>query len=332
MCEMDEGECNFPTGASGHILVHLPMHTQHALTLRVASISLAILLNGCSGSKPNDTLAADSLSTDTTALTDVGPIGTNPVDLGDYKPGADAQKPTPWDDSLKKYFEPDQVVTVKNAVAEYNDVKSAADFARYYLKTSGSILNLVGERIRVSDPDVYSGDDSPKRHWAWFEQYYPAIYLSVDCGECSYDPKLSIDKLKKKASQTQGNEDDLFVDVMQLAESDSYQLLGCDFCAADVLGDGRYIGILHALEKATPAQALFGSKMNDYRARTLYVETGNYVNSKAMVLAELDKMLAVKILTAEEQKNLKASRDKLASGEYKAQFNCGTEECTWDVN
>lgn len=236
---------------------------------------------------------------------------------------------TSYEDSLLKYFTPEQVPVVKQARAEFNQLKTSAEMAHYYFTTLPVILDMLYKQIQVSDPDVYSGDDAPSKHWQWFETYYPTVYFSVNCSECSYDPYAAISRMAEKADSTAGTDDEAFFALASLGEQDSYRLIDCHFCAASTLGDGRNNEMLRLVEQTGTAQTLFSNKISEYRAEALSVSSDFYYYDRKKVLAEVDLMLKSKILTAEERAALKEFRDSVAA-DNAGQFGCGTTTgCDW---
>ena len=236
---------------------------------------------------------------------------------------------TSYEDSLLRYFTPEQVPVVKQARAEFNQLKTSAEMAHYYFTTLPVILDILYKQIQVSDPNVYSGDDAPSKHWQWFESYYPTVYFSVNCSECSYEPYAAISRIAEKADSTMGKDDEAFFALAFLGEQDSYKLVDCDFCAASTLGEGRNSEMLKLIEQTGTAQTLFSNKIREYRAEALSVNSDFYYYDKKKVLAEVDLMLKSKILTAEERATLKEFRDSVAADKA-GQFGCGTTTgCDW---
>jgi len=295
----------------------------HSFSAAVCFILLILI--ACTGPKSSDetSLASDSLADDSTQSVSsdaqIEQVAEEPVE----------EETTQWDEAMQKCFTPEQIVTVKKAKSEFKNLKTSEEMAHYYNTTMQDIFKLVNDRIAVTNPELYSGDDSPSKQWSWFAEYYPAVKLSVDCSECMYEPSADVRQLIHAASNTKGNEDEIFFDLVDIGSTPSYELVACDFCAASTLGDNRSSKMLSLVERATPANALFGEQISYYRRSALGVAGNYFFYDKPKVLSEIDLMLKSKILTAEERTTLKETRDQLASNETKVQFNCGTAECDW---
>lgn len=300
--------------------------------------SLFFVLACCTGTKPaeQEVVQSDTLQTDTVVLVAEGAQEPTRDPEPDFEPDYD---PT-YDDSLKKYFTEEQTIIIKKAITEHESIRTAPELARFYMVTLPRIAEIVNKQIGVSHPDLYSGDDSPSAQWGWFEQYFPWITFGVLCSECSYEAITGFGDLPALAGQTEEQEDDLFFDLAQYVYKGSYDgrgtdlageggwysLQGCHFCNTSMVGSGQYKGVLDRLEKAAPAQALFGSVMDIYRGFALDVKYDHYSKSKTDVLSEIKQMLKCKI-TADERTALKATLDQLSSSAPGAQFDCATKDC-----
>jgi hypothetical protein len=257
---------------------------------------------------------------------------------------------TTWDDSLKKYFTLIQIPKIKQAVEEFNRIKTASDLASFYQKTLESVTTIIDEQIEKNDPTEYSGDDSPDVHWRWFSDYFPPVKCAVLCSECTYGALVNLVPLAEKARQTPEKEDDLFFDLAMTAYNPQNEaleivydgrgrnevnvgewsiMINCDICMASMLGSGYHYKILQKLEKVAPARSLFGDVMDQYLETTLLIDDSHYNHDKATVLAELDKMLTSPVLTDKQKKALQESRENINT-DTSIEFDCAQGDCTWD--
>lgn len=246
------------------------------------------------------------------------------------------------DDSLSRYFTPEQIVTLKQARKQFKNIRSAADVAGYFPATLKTVSDILNTQINKITPTETSGDDSPNATWEWFPNYFPGIYGSVDCSECSYEAHIDLSPLVQKVSATPEKEDDLFFDLTQSVYGGTptidgsiensggyYELVGCDFCAASLLGSGKRVEILQKLALAASARPLFGAQMDRYLEVALGVQEDRFYYPKKDVLTELDKMMRSVVITDAQRASLSEFRKRLASGGGDYQFGCGTADCKW---
>lgn len=262
---------------------------------------------------------------DTIQLTELGPEYNDPT----------------WDDSLKKYFTQVQIVRIKLAKEQFQKIATAQDLARFYRITLPALATIMDAQINVITPTESSGDDSPAPHWAWFPNYFPVLSSDVLCSECSYGPMIELKPIQAKAAATPGREDDLFFDLANIVYSGRYQanssiynadgwfvLVNCDLCAASTLGSGKRVDMLNAIERASPARAIFGQEIDRILDAVLMVHDDHYYYDQATTLAELDKMLASPLLTAEQKTKLQDYRKEIIA---KSSFGCSAGNCEWPV-
>lgn len=313
----------------------LPKHpTPHTLVLCGFFLALAC----CTAPKPADPSAenTDSLQARADTVTSQAEVVTQEPEPDEpFVPEPDLT----WDDSLNKYFTEEQIFTVKKAQVEYESIQTASELAHFYMITLPDVADIVNKQIGVSDPDVYSGDNSPGAHWNWFADYFPCIAFDVLCSECSFEAITTFGSLPALAGKTPEPEDDLFFELAQYVYEDYdgrgrdmagqggwYKLEGCHFCSASQVGSGQYKGVLERLEKAAPAQALFGKVMDTYRSSALTLGDEFYSLPKAAVLTEIKQVLKCR-LTAEEEKEVKDLLARLSKATPNAQFDCATKDC-----
>jgi len=308
-------------------------------------LAIALCIMSCSPATTDEQASADTLqgppidsvlSPNAVAKDEISsghsPLDEIAIDDGDADPV--------FEDSLSKYFTPDQIVILKKAREQFNGIKTVQQMANYYPSTLLVVTEIVNKQIGEITPTETSGDDSPDASWKWFGDYYPGFYGSVDCSECEYDIKTTFGPLKEKAQQTPGNEDDMFFDLCEVAYGGSssliasisnsegwYQLVGCDFCAASLLGNGKRLEILGRLEEASGARQYFGELMDDFQEAATSESYDKFFGMKKDILNELNTMLTSKILTAEQKARLTELRQKVQSGAVEVE--CGTKDCKW---
>jgi hypothetical protein len=306
----------------------------HRISLTVIIICLSFLWLACgSGSKQTES-NADSVQTE----------------IKNEDAVLEAEN-TVWDDSLKKYFTPAQVVKIKQASSEFRQIKTAADLAKFYQVALDTVRNIVDKRIMLLDPMEYSGDNRPDVHWKWFNSYFPVLKGAVLCSECDYSAHINVVPLMEKAKQTAEKEDDLFFDLALATYAYGIKApievydgkggpgdnqgewetnIGCDVCFANMLGSGYYSMIIQKLDAAASARSLFGKVMDHYLDFTVTnVISDHYYHDKAKVLNEADQLLKSTSLSKEQREKLTQARGKINAGEG-IQFGCGSEECTWE--
>jgi len=260
---------------------------------------------------------------DTIQITELGPEYNDPE----------------WDDSLKKYFTPVQVVRIKLAKEQFQKIATVSDLARFYRITLPAVATIMETQINAITPTESSGDNSPAPHWAWFPQYFAVLSSDVLCSECSYSPMVELKPIQAKAAATPGKEDDLFFDLANIVYSGRYEahssiynadgwsvLVDCDLCAASTLGSGKRVDMLNAIERAASAHVIFGQEMDAILNAVLMVHDNYYYYDKETVLVELDKMLASRILTAEQKTTLQNYRKEIIAKSF---FNCSAGNCEW---
>jgi hypothetical protein len=311
-------------------------------------IAIAFFVTSCAPPKTDELaqvdslqLALDTLATPEDTTTEQGQTEPAKISAALEQIAIDDSVVDPvYEDSLSKYFTPDQIVILKKAKIQFDNIKSVADMAAYYPSTLITVSDIVNTQIREITPTETSGDDSPDASWKWFGEYYPGFYGSVDCSECEYDIKTTFDVLAGKAKETPGLEDDMFLDLCDVVYGGGYsltgsitnsegwyQLVGCDFCAASMLGNGKRLEILGRIQEAAAAKAYFGAEMDRFQEAATSESFDKFFLMKKDIISELNAMLKSKILTPEQKTSLDELRTKVMKGEVEVE--CGTKDCKW---
>lgn len=306
-------------------------------------LAIVILITSCSrgttDDQASDSLAAAADTTgaaNTTALSKAEP--SKPCGIEAVKLDGSEVDPV-FEDSLKKYFTPEQIITLRKAKKQFDNIKTAEDMAAYYPCTLRAVTDIVNTQISVMTPTETSGDNSPDPSWRWFSDYYPGFSGSVECSECSYDMKISHEPLLEKAAQTSGNEDDIFFDLAETVyegpysidasifnSTGWYELVGCDFCDASLLGSNKRYTVLVKIERGAAARKYFGYEMDKFQEAATMAGEDHFYDTKQHVIDEINLMLKVNILTPEEKTGLNDLIQKINSGQV--QVNC-QENCEW---
>jgi hypothetical protein len=269
-----------------------------------------------------------------------------------------------WEDSLKKYFEPEQIVKIKQARKQFDEIKTAADLAAFYFVTLDTVKTMVNEQISFAQYTMmprrseyeYENMLGIDERWSWFHDYFPSIKCALLCGLCPYHAHTDLLPLMEKAKHTPEKEDDLFFELAMVTYRSEnskgvvYDGLGeygeglngsgdslgqwgvtlsCDRCMASTLGGGYYYRIVQSVEKAASARKLFGVAIDRYLTFTLSVIYNlHFYHPKVKVLSEIDKILASPVLKQEQKKQLRADRERINT-ETEIKFGCGTIKCEW---
>jgi hypothetical protein len=256
-----------------------------------------------------------------------------------------------WDDSLKKYFTPPQIIKIKKARADFYQIKTASELAYFYHVTLDTVRQIVDSRIPVFDNVEYSGDNSPDIHWAWFDDYFVSIKCDVLCSQCDYSAFINLVPLAAKAKETPEKEDDMFFELGLEAYGpdsevvhDGYGSINdnqgnwtamflCDVCIVNMIGSGYHSKIIKRLEETSSARKYFKDEIDNYLTTSLNVNDQRFYHKKEDVIAEIDLMLTSPLLNEKQKTGLNETREKLNTSE-KLQFECGSMEgtgkCTCD--
>lgn len=312
------------------------------------TVAVCFALSSCA-TQTSETANED---TDTTALAAVDTTATTEevVEEGgpieEWEPSEElvqsANDTLSEDELFNKYFTPEQIPIVKAARKQFDDIATAADFAAYFPDKLLEITEIVDKQIDTVTPTETSGDDSRGPEWDWFWAYYPGFYGSVECSECSYASKISIEVLTEKTSRTPEPEDDQYLDLVGKVYGGAfslsgtientggwYELAGCDFCAASLLGSGKRYEILLAIEGASANVRKYWQKeIEIYQEAAVQIGEDKFINTKEQVLAELNNMLKSKILTISHRTALTEFKRKITDGELK-DFECQAKDCNW---
>jgi hypothetical protein len=327
--------------------------------MRVFSLSIfliAIFVVSCSPTKTDEQASADTLQTapDTMAMpqdpevSDDGEPIVGEQQEEPIKPSAileaiaidESDNDPVYEDSLSKYFTPEQIIILKKAKKQFKYIKTVQQMADYYPSTLVTVTEIVNKQIHEITPTEYSGDDSPDTSWKWFGDYYPGFFGSVDCSECDYDLKTTFEPLLGKAKETEALEDDMFLELAGVVYGGSasltssitnsqgwYELVGCDFCAASLLGNGKRLEIVGRIEQAASARPYFGKQMDEFQEAATSESFDKFFGIKKDILYELNMMLKNKILTPEQKTRLDDLRQKVVKGEVEVE--CGSKACNW---
>lgn len=339
---LDTSPCNLPMPR-----IHCPFGRLIVILILIIVLASCSTVSKTEDEKSSDSLvaenptsaqaAAESVEGDTTTL----PEDYVPEHMIPPDEVYDAEADTLFDEQLSKFFSEEQILKLKQSLAAFHDISDASSLAAYYIHTIPQVCEIINKQIAEHTPTM-SGDNSPEATWSWLLDYYPGIYLSVDCGECEYSAKNEISPLIELAKKTEGDEDDVFLDLAATVYGGTiynrtglisnsggwYTLEGCHFCNASTLGDGKRIEIIRKLETASSSRRLFESEMDQFLTAVLQVKDDRYLYSKQKVLTEIDQVLASKILSDKQRIELTNERDNVSN--Y-SEFDCGKEgnKCTW---
>jgi len=295
----------------------------------IVVISITTLLS-CSPQTSEEQSSIDSLrkTEDTTAVADVVAVQQTKISIDPV-----------YEDSLKRFFTPEQLDLIKKARIQFNNIKTSTDMAEYFRNTINKVTDILNKQVDVITPTETSGDNSPAASWSWFSDYYPGFSGSADCSECSFTMKTGLGELQEKASATEGMEDDAFFDLCNSVYGGGYvelfnvgwwyELIGCDFCAASIFGNGQRLEILRKIEKIDGnTKAMFAPEIEHFQeAATSEAFPERYAKSKKEILDELNAILEISILTSTQRDRLMSLKKDIEAD--KPQFDCNTRDCEW---
>jgi hypothetical protein len=243
---------------------------------------------------------------------------------------------------LEEFFTEAQRQQLKSVEKAFSNIQTAEDLAFFYQKTLPEVVALMDKKINQYDPETTSSNDSPVEKWAWFTDYMPYISVELFCSECGVEAYIVLNPLRDKAELTAGKVDDTFFDALLTTYKDVngsdknkicdktpnnwINLVNCDLCGADILGNNKHLNALTAIFKAQKEGSLFSNDLAALKQQALPNQATNYYYPKAEVLKELEAIIALSGLTSKEKESLKNIRYLLNVGK-EVQFDCQKGNC-----
>lgn len=244
---------------------------------------------------------------------------------------------TVWNDSLQKYFTSDEIVILKQAHAEYENISRESDLAIFYNSTIHGVCEIITKQLAINEPA--EGNPFPDEKWRWLFEYMPCLTVELLCMDCSYVSVIDTRKLLELAKTTPEPEDDLFFELVVMVHpkvltklqwleytSGLYTVSGCDLCEASTLGDGRRTQILSKIIAAAPSRKWFDYEMDELLESIIRINRSDYLYSKEKVLAEIADMLESPLLNQEQKSQINEEIVQLTKD---ADFGCAdlNREC-----
>lgn len=231
--------------------------------------------------------------------------------------------------------------TVSRITAYMNDlasVKTDKDFARVY-HNGKQLFETIENNLYTKFPDdAYRAMESMR-----FIDKSFALRSSCEA-ECSeFILVYSLVDLQKLAAYTKGKADDAFVKLKMMAEGETarhdpswlnFFERTWDYGGGSLLGDGNNAQFLEESFQAIQQSDLFKKDLIQLRVRVIEdMQHRIYMFPKAIVMAELDKILKGKFLAYDEAQEILDLRQRIDRDKEDPplQFNCSDPEqnCDW---
>lgn len=290
-----------------------------------------LLLFSCNSTQKTDNVASTELGATlktTEVTTKLAPTASRGTDIIQKK--------------LEEFFTEEQRLQLKSVEKSFSAIKTAEELAFFYQKILPEVVTLMDKKINQYDPEATSSDSSPVEKWAWFTDYMPYISVELFCSECGAEAYIVLNPLRDKAEITDGKVDDTFFDALLTAYKDGkssdknkicdkmpnnwINLVNCDLCGADILGNNKHLNTLTAIFKAQKEGKIFSEDLATLKQQALPNQTTNYFYTKEEVLKELEAIISLEGLTNKEKESLKNIRYLLNLGKD-IQFDCQKGNC-----
>jgi len=243
-------------------------------------------------------------------------------------------------ENLKKYLTVKQIDSFELAAKQYNNIKTSADLAAFYIQTLPKILDFIRQGIQKSNP--YNPSEVSDNVWYSFRDYMP--FIMVDAFSSESDeiwPVVNLFPLYKLAKQTTESDDDIYfklaIEMYGVnVDKDSliYENLDVTWATMDFenmihssnLGENIIYKLLKLSEQSLNAGKAFEAKT--YNCRDLFLPNKElfYRVSKNQALAEIDKILKDCKLNDKERKQILETQLDIKTN-AKIQFNCKDGNC-----
>ncbi len=219
---------------------------------------------------------------------------------------------------LQTFFGKGLTLRLKRYKTNFDSVKTSGDFAENFregLKLRDTLTTILENRIEVADnynqmPDLF-----------WIENAIPGYTTQLVAEGTIYYLFQDFKKLKQKASTSEGEEDDNFVDLNLLVYSmdsiehffPSWFIQTWDYGGCSLLGKKEHIKILKKIDEVLNKSDLFATEINTIKDRLIDDITNKdieYWEEKDAILSELDDIITgnFNALTNEDMIALKTRR------------------------
>lgn len=252
--------------------------------------------------------------------------------------------------ALKSHLKNNEIEMLTNAVATFNTTNNDLEVVQSFLTILAVTDTLKNEIIRNADYEMIDENDdyypfTLQTELASLEQSIPG-FLNSCVAECTeYDCRFELAELITKSKATSGTADDDFFEALSIANGENmttaHQFRAWfaqfwDYGGATFVGSDIHLNFLNKAKNYKSKYEL-GNEILNNLVQDCYgdLSHGIYMNSPEMVAAELNKIIALNIFTAEENNELQSLASQIENNNFdyahcvggKLQFNCETGDC-----